>query len=384
MSLGHPGFSAAEEEVILKMIAKGVIVVAAAGNNGLDKGASKNEKMYPAGYDGVISVAAVNSDGKVSGFSAKNETVTIAAPGENMASISYTTNNRYIAGGAGTSFASPVVAAVAAMVKQKSRSNNAASFLSILKATSVDKGAKGYDTSYGYGVIDIDKVMTYLDKDRVKVSFDANGGTKVTETMTLVQGAKYDTLPITTRKDYSFLGWYTAKTGGALVEASTIVNETGKITLYAQWSKNYRAMFNANGGKCKIATMPISAGVAYGNLPKATRSGYAFKGWYTKKTGGALVSAQTKATATTDQTLYAQWAKQYKVTFKANKGKTSAKPRNVAKGAKYGKLPKATRSGYTFKGWYTKKKGGKKITANSKVNLKANQTLYAQWTKKKQ
>lgn len=49
----------------------------------------------------------------------------------------------------------------------------------------------------------------------------------------------------------------------------------------------------------------------------------------------------------------------------------------VSKGKKYGKLPTVTRKGYRFLGWYTKKKGGKKVTAKTKA--KKNQVLYAQW-----
>lgn len=38
------------------------------------------------------------------------------------------------------------------------------------------------------------------------------------------------------------------------------------------------------------------------------------------------------------------------------------------------------RKDYTFAGWYTKKKGGTKITAKTKVTITKNMTLYAQWT----
>jgi uncharacterized repeat protein (TIGR02543 family) len=49
---------------------------------------------------------------------------------------------------------------------------------------------------------------------------------------------------------------------------------------------------------------------------------------------------------------------------------------------KYGKLPTPKRSGYKFKGWYTKKSGGKKVTAKSKVAILKTTTLYARWKKK--
>lgn len=55
--------------------------------------------------------------------------------------------------------------------------------------------------------------------------------------------------------------------------------------------------------------------------------------------------------------------------------------REVISGQTYGSLQTATRKGYTFKGWYTQKTGGKKITADTKVTITPNTTLYAQWNK---
>ena len=77
--------------------------------------------------------------------------------------------------------------------------------------------------------------------------------------------------------------------------------------------------------------------------------------------------------------------KGYKVTLKGNGGKVSKKSITVAKGKKYNSyqaLPNPTRKGYNFTGWYTKKKGGKKIKATTKVSLKSKQTLYARWKNK--
>ena len=66
------------------------------------------------------------------------------------------------------------------------------------------------------------------------------------------------------------------------------------------------------------------------------------------------------------------------VKFNANGGKATAKVAYAEKGEAYGTLPTATRKGYTFDGWYTKKTGGKKVTKTTKV---ASGTLYARWTK---
>ena len=69
----------------------------------------------------------------------------------------------------------------------------------------------------------------------------------------------------------------------------------------------------------------------------------------------------------------------FKVSFNSNGGSCSTSSKNVTYTATYGDLPVPTRTGYTFKGWYTSASGTIKITGESKVNITSNQTLYAQW-----
>lgn len=68
-------------------------------------------------------------------------------------------------------------------------------------------------------------------------------------------------------------------------------------------------------------------------------------------------------------------------TFKAdiNQGKKSITAK-VKKGKKMGMPPVVKRDDYVFTGWYTRKKGGKRYTANTKI--KKNTKLYAHWVKK--
>ena len=72
----------------------------------------------------------------------------------------------------------------------------------------------------------------------------------------------------------------------------------------------------------------------------------------------------------------------YTISFNANGGKVTAKTKEVSNGAFYGVLPIPTKKGKVFDGWYTKKKGGKKITAYRTVELTGDVTLYAHWKKK--
>lgn len=69
----------------------------------------------------------------------------------------------------------------------------------------------------------------------------------------------------------------------------------------------------------------------------------------------------------------------YTITFDANGGSNTPASMKISYGSKYGTLGTVTREEYTFLGWYTAKKGGTKITADTVYNGTANQTLYAHW-----
>ncbi len=150
-----------------------------------------------------------------------------------------------------------------------------------------------------------------LPEDTYTVTFDANGGSVSTATRTVASGAAVGALPTPTRTGYTFKGWFTAASGGTKVATATKV--TANVTYYAQWTKNatpptnYTVTFNANGGSVSPATRSVAGGAAVGELPKPTRSGYTFVGWFTAASGDTQISAATKVTA--NVTYYAQWTK---------------------------------------------------------------------------
>jgi len=74
MSLGGSGRSGVIEDAVKHAISKGVILVAANGNDGGRIG-------YPAGYDGVLAIAASGPDGKEANFTSRGPETFLAAPG---------------------------------------------------------------------------------------------------------------------------------------------------------------------------------------------------------------------------------------------------------------------------------------------------------------
>ena len=109
MSLGGSiPYDLASQKIITDAIARGIVVVAAAGNDGT------NNRVFPASIKGVICVASVDRNSIRSVFSNFGPQVTIAAPGTKIISTYIGSNYSYTRMG-GTSMAAPVVSGVVAL-----------------------------------------------------------------------------------------------------------------------------------------------------------------------------------------------------------------------------------------------------------------------------
>ncbi len=111
MSFGGYTYSAMEEEAIRYADAHGCILVSAAGNGENDPQYS-GMKAYPASYNGVISVGAVDKSGALCAFSQRNDAVDLVAPG---ADVTVADVNDGYRTESGTSFASAYISAAAAL-----------------------------------------------------------------------------------------------------------------------------------------------------------------------------------------------------------------------------------------------------------------------------
>ena len=77
--------------------------------------------------------------------------------------------------------------------------------------------------------------------------------------------------------------------------------------------------------------------------------------------------------------LFSDDKQSFNVFFDANGGVCQIKSIEVTEGENYGELPKATMERKCFKGWFTEKTAGKKITSSNIVSITEDITLYAQW-----
>nr|WP_280635864.1 InlB B-repeat-containing protein [Bifidobacterium ruminantium] len=209
------------------------------------------------------------------------------------------------------------------------------------------------------------------------LAFDGNSGKASESSRTVQYGSQYGTLPTATRTGHTFQGWYTAKSGGTKVSPSTTMG-AANTTLYAHWSVNaYTLAFDGNSGKASESSRKVQYGSQYGTLPTATRTGYAFQGWYTARSGGSQVSSSTTMEAA-NTTVYAHWTvNTYTVSFDSNGGSAVAS-QSVRYGSKATQPANPTRAGHTFQGWYTARSGGSKYDFGTAVT--GDVTLYAHWS----
>ena len=137
VALAQPTFTAAR--------AAGILMVAAAGNDGIPF------RMYPASFNGVVSVSAVDSHDRIADFSNTGRAIDIAAPGVDLIStVPDGGYERY----SGTSMSSPHVAGVAALTWAARPGLAVDELEAVLRASAVDLGDPGHDTSYGDGRVD--------------------------------------------------------------------------------------------------------------------------------------------------------------------------------------------------------------------------------------
>ena len=130
--------------------AGGVIMVASAGNDGT------STPMYPAADPDVIGVGALAQNSwDIADYSNYGAGIFVVAPG----TVYTTTINETYRSANGTSFASPVVAAAIALYLSYNGGATPAKIQELLKTTSVDLGDEGMDETFGYGALDVYKLV---------------------------------------------------------------------------------------------------------------------------------------------------------------------------------------------------------------------------------
>ncbi len=145
-------------DALLEAQAAGVVVVAAAGNDNAEV------RRYPSAFQGtgVICVSATDGATLRAGFANYGEWITLCAPGVDV--VSTTPGNEY-GRASGTSFATPLVAAAAAVIRSGCAVAGPAEVRAALLqgATSLDPTNPGFETKLGAGLLNVAASVSIAD-----------------------------------------------------------------------------------------------------------------------------------------------------------------------------------------------------------------------------
>ena len=217
------------------------------------------------------------------------------------------------------------------------------------------------------------------------ISFHGNGADVTPTYKTVEYDAKYGELPTPERVGYRFAGW---KLGDTTITSESDVKILKDSDVYAEWTEddyvitykglegtNFDGDNNPNPKSYKITTEAQL-------LKNPEKTGYTFTGWTEAEGETPKELVIIGGGITGDKEFTANFvANTYTVTFDANGGTASRDNTVVTYDAKYkeAKWANATRTGYTFQGWFTDAVGGDRVKPSDKVKITEPTTLYAHW-----
>lgn len=176
VSIGGSSSSSTLQSAVTYAWNKGAVVFASAMNN------SSSTPYYPAACDYAVAVSATEPNDTLASFSNYGNWISVSAPGDNILTTQSDGSYGYWYG---TSFASPIAAATAALMLSVNPALSAPNLVNMLEQTATDLGAPGFDPYFGWGRINAssavsaakNSVSTDTTPPSVSISTPANGST---------------------------------------------------------------------------------------------------------------------------------------------------------------------------------------------------------------
>ena len=149
LSLGGENGSEVLKQSVSYANNHGIPVIAAVGNEGI------GSVNFPAAYEGVIGVASVGANGRVSNFSNFGEGVDLAAPGTGVLTASDSADMGIFTG---TSISTAIVTGAVAMELSRRPTMTINEIDQLLKKFSNEAEKPGYDSSSGHGILSLGRL----------------------------------------------------------------------------------------------------------------------------------------------------------------------------------------------------------------------------------
>jgi len=145
------------EDAVLSAFHNGCLVVAAAGNGGLQG----SPPEYPASDPHVLTVGATDQSDTVAALSTLSPALDVAAPGIGMvAAVPFSHDpSGYSSNLSGTSFATPLVSAAAAWVWTLRPTLDVTQIFELMRQSARDVGPPGFDSGSGFGIVSIPSAL---------------------------------------------------------------------------------------------------------------------------------------------------------------------------------------------------------------------------------
>lgn len=155
MSFGTTQYSKALEKVVDYAYQNGILIIAAAGNNG-QQGTTNVE--YPAAYDSVMAVGSTDTNNNLCSFSSTGKEIEVVAPGEQIRTTGAFDG---VVVTTGTSMSVPQVVGVASVLWEKDLSKSNDFIRQLINYTANDLGDS---TKYGNGIVDLQYALDNYDE----------------------------------------------------------------------------------------------------------------------------------------------------------------------------------------------------------------------------